>query len=107
MEIRRIYTNYMHNSEKCKNKPAKTTDDNSSSGKGSNNVDMIEISSDATFKSQLESAKKSCAQAVRTEVSPERINELKNKYQGNRCPVTGESVARSIVSRVLGSEDGE
>jgi len=105
MEIRRIYTSYMHNSEKPAGKPGKTADDSSPAGKVSGNVDTIELSSNASFRSQLESAKKSCVKAVSGEISPQRIAELKNRYQGNSCPVPGESVAGAILNRILGSDD--
>lgn len=104
MEIRRIYTNYMHNSEKTANKPGKVSDDNFV-GKTGGNADTIELSSSATFRSQLDSAKRSLVKKVSADISAERIAELKIKYQGNRCPVPGERVAGAILNRVLGSDD--
>lgn len=105
MEIRRIYTNYIHGSEKPASKPCKAADDNSTAGKAGGNVDTIELSSNASFRSHLESAKNSCVKSVGGGISPERLAELKSRYQGNSCPVSGESVAGAILNRVLGSDD--
>ena len=104
MEIRRIYTNYMQNSEKPANKPGRVSDD-AFIGKTSGNADTIELSSSAMFRSHLESAKRSLVKKVSADISAERIAELRIKYQGNNCPVPGERVAEATLNRVLGSDD--
>lgn len=101
MEIHNIYNKYKINRDSPANKPGKPGD-KITPARTNCGADVIELSSDAAFKSQLEAAKKACAQINRAEISSERIAELKAKYQGDNCPVPGEKVAEAILNRILG-----
>ncbi|HHU06435.1 MAG TPA: flagellar biosynthesis anti-sigma factor FlgM [Clostridiales bacterium] len=104
MEIRRIYTNYLHNPEKPVNKPGKPADDNFV-GKIGAGADKIEISSNASFRSKLEEAKRAYVRKLGEDVSAQKLDELKAKYQGDNCPVPGELVAGAIMSRIFGPDE--
>jgi len=107
MEIRRIYSNYLHNTDKAVNKPGKPADD--SLGKigpvGADKTDKIEISSSASFRARLEEAKRTYVKKLSKEISAERLEELRAKYQGDNCPVPGELVAGAIMRRIFGPDE--
>ncbi len=65
-------------------------------------TDTIEISSEASFKSELNTYTKACAAKNTEEVSADRIAELKQKYQGDSCPIASSDIASSIISGILG-----
>jgi len=109
MEIRGIYKNYLHNSEKAV-KIAKPAEDNSGKINGgadkAEKADKIEISSTASFRAKLEEAKRSYVKKLGAETSEQRISELKEKYKGDNCPVPADLVANAILSRILGPGEG-
>lgn len=66
-------------------------------------TDKIDISSEASFKSQLGVYSKACCAQSRQTASPERIAQLKEQYQGDSCPVGGRDIASSIMQYTLGA----
>ena len=68
-----------------------------------NGVDEVKISPEAAFRSQLEAASRPYTRKMAEEASAQRLESLKEKYQGDSCPVQGMDVARAMLSRVWGT----
>ena len=65
-------------------------------------TDKIDISAEANFKAELSKQSKTYAIKSNEEVSQARISELKLKYQGDSCPISGSDIAAKIISGILG-----
>lgn len=66
--------------------------------------DTVAISSRGAFQARLEAETRRYAAAARhnADVSGARLEELKLKYQGDSCPVSGMDVTRAMLERVCG-----
>ncbi len=66
-------------------------------------TDKIDISSEASFKSQLGTYAKVYSAQSKQAASAERVAQLKEQYQGDCCPVNGQDIASSIMQYTLGT----
>lgn len=67
--------------------------------------DTVSISPDAALKAKLAVASKEYAASYRCGVFAARMAALKEKYQGDACPVSAGEVAEAILARVLNPAD--
>lgn len=65
-------------------------------------ADKVDLSSQAGFKAQLGAYAKIYAAEASKPASPERINQLKQQYQGDACPVSGTDIASAVLKYTLG-----
>ncbi len=70
----------------------------------SSNTDTIKFSSDATFRSALNSAIKEYSKTAKliSNTSQEKLDSLKIAYQGDSCPVTSMEISGAILNSVCG-----
>ncbi len=64
--------------------------------------DSIQISSHASLQVGVEAKCKEYASKWEDNISSQRLEALKSKYQGDQCPVTGKDVAIAMMERVTG-----
>lgn len=66
--------------------------------------DVVSISHEAAFRVKLEGYTKQLSAASKTYEAGQqmRVQALKEKYQGDSCPVSGYDVARALMNTVLG-----
>lgn len=64
-------------------------------------VDRIELSEDAVCRSQLEHLRKQVGDTQHS-VSSERIEQLKQKYAGDACPISSEEIAQALWNNLFG-----
>jgi len=104
MEINSIQNYYrMQATANTANAAKKTPiEENTTSITEGRTTDTIEISSKASFKSELNTYTKASAAKNNAEVSDERIANLKQQYQGDSCPISSSDIATSIISGILG-----
>ncbi len=62
--------------------------------------DQVNISSEGTFRAQLEKYGRTYAAQGSQPTSAQRLEELKAQYQGDNCPICGKDVATAILARV-------
>ncbi len=65
-------------------------------------TDTIDISSQASFKAELSKYAKTYAAKNSEGASSERIDALKQQYQGDSCPLSGSDIASRIIAGILG-----
>ncbi|WP_099205320.1 hypothetical protein [Scatolibacter rhodanostii] len=109
MEIKGIYETYHLHSTPIRTHAPQKAEESMSVKKNTDNVDIVNISPQGSFQSKIEAAmeKYSVAAKTRAEVSAERIADLKIKYQGDSCPVSGADVAAAILQKICGNSIGE
>jgi len=108
MEINSIQNYYrMQTATNTANAKKTPIEENTTSITEGRTTDTIQISSEASFKSELNTYSKSCAAKNTERVSDERIAELKQKYQGDSCPISSSDIASSIISGILGPKINE
>ena len=66
--------------------------------------DTITISPKASFQAKLDVETKKYAATEKADcgIAPARMEQLKNAYQGDHCPVSGSDIASSILKQVCG-----
>lgn len=65
--------------------------------------DIISISPMGSFQTALKTeVKKYAATQMQAPVSAQRIAILKEKYQGENCPIPGAEVAAAVLNRICG-----
>lgn len=103
MEIKNIQNYYKVQAANAQNLK-RTAEENNTPAAGSRAADTVDISAEASFKAEM--SKKARANAVNgsEKTSGARIAELKQKYQGDTCPVSGSDIAKKIIDCVLGQD---
>ena len=71
----------------------------------SHGKDEVEISPDASFKAQLSSCSKAYAAEIKQDVSIKRIEELKEAYAADNCPISGRDIASAVLKYTFGIND--
>jgi|GEM_PF-5079027 len=66
--------------------------------------DTVEISADASFKSELGTYSKNLASKELAGASQERISELTGKYNDGKCPVASSAIASAILGYTFGTQ---
>ena len=102
MEIGSIQNYYRMQAAANPANTKKTVEDNTASTIDTRGTDTIDISSEASFKAELSKQAKTYAAKSNEEVSSQRIAELKQKYQGDTCPISGSNIASKIIAGILG-----
>lgn len=108
MEINSIQNYYrMQTAATTANSKKTPIEENTTSVTEGRTTDTIEISPEASFKSELNTYTKACASKNAEGVSDERIAQLKQKYKGDSCPISSSDIASSIISGILGPKINE
>lgn len=66
-------------------------------------ADKVAFSSEGSFKAQLGTYARAFAAESGKAASAERINRLKQQYQGDSCPVSGADIASAVLKYSLGA----
>jgi len=102
MEINSIQNYYRTQAAANSTNAKKTSEENSASATETHETDKIDISAEASFKAGLSKYAKTYSAKSSEEASSERISELKQKYQGDSCPISGSDIASKIIAGILG-----
>ena len=102
MEIKPIQNYYKTQAAANSTNTKKTVEEISAPAADTRGTDKIDISSEASFKSELGKYAKTYAAKSTEAASKERISELKQQYQGDTCPISGSDIAAKIISGILG-----
>lgn len=104
MEIKGVHELYPYRSLGGVSRTSRGTGETVAASKDSTERDVVRISPEAAFRSKLDAASKSYAEKARNYESgfPQKIQELKEQYKGDNCPVSGQDVARAIMNNVCG-----
>lgn len=102
MEINSVQNYYRMQSAATAGNTRKAADEGSTSAADNRTTDVIDISAEANFKSELGKYSKIYSANSKEVTSSERIAELKQKYQGDTCPISGSDIAGKIISGILG-----
>ncbi len=97
--IRNYYTRNNVNSIYQKDVAVKSSD---SAVKTTANTDVVDFAAKGTEKSVYEKAVMNYKVAYNKPTDSERIKELKEKYQGDACPISSSEIAGAIMSNVIG-----
>ena len=98
--IRNYYTRNNVNNVYTKDANAKSTDAVAKASAG--NVDVVDFGAKGAEKSTYDKAVMSFKVAYNKPADAARINELKEKYQGDACPISSSEIAGAIISNVIG-----
>ena len=96
--IRNYYTRNNVNSVYSKDVAVKSSE---ASAKTSN-TDIVDFGTKGTEKSTYEKAVMNYKVQYNKPADSERIKELKEKYQGDACPISSTEIAGAIMSNVIG-----
>ena len=109
MDINGIHKIYQIQSKITQSGISPKVSDSTQTTKNSQNNDKVQISSQGSFHAKLQAETKKYAAQVQhnTTLSADRIAQLKLKYQGDACPVSGEDVAKALLEKVCGSNHSE
>jgi len=66
------------------------------------NTDVVDFGAKGTEKTVYEKAVMNYKVAYNKPADSERIKELKEKYQGDTCPISSSEIAGAIISNVIG-----
>lgn len=103
IEFNGIYdARQIHSSLKANRTARKAEAVPSAQSGGEGGVDIVKISPEAAFRSKLEAAAKPYARQMSEGISPQRLESLKQQYQGDLCPTTGADIARAMLTQVFG-----
>jgi anti-sigma28 factor (negative regulator of flagellin synthesis) len=102
MEISPIQNYYKMQAAANPANAKRTAEDGEAPVSDARTADSIDISAEASFKAELNKMTKTYASKGKEEVSGERIAELKQKYQGDACPISGSDIASKIIAGILG-----
>lgn len=107
MDIKNIYEVTKPNMPKINNKIVTHTQENINQATTSKHIkskDTVNISAEATFKSKLNFEVKKYVNSAGdiNGVSESRINDLKQAYSGDNCPISSLDIAQSITRAVCG-----
>ena len=102
MEINSIQNYYRTQAAANSTNTKKITEENSAAAAETRETDKIDISSEASFKAGLSKYAKIYSAKSSEGASSERISELKEKYQGDSCPISGSDIASKIIAGILG-----
>lgn len=102
MEISSIQNYYRSQAAASTSNVKKPGEENSIPATDTRSADTIDISAEASFKAQLNKEAKTYAANSNTEISSERMSELKQQYQGDACPISGSDIAAKIIAGILG-----
>ena len=100
MEIKGVYTAYRISAQTNGGKPIRCTE--STQPIEQNHMDRVQISNDGSFKAVLAEASKAFATDTFQDCCTTRIEQLKQAYAGESCPISDEEIAGAILNRVLG-----
>ncbi|MEG1316987.1 MAG: hypothetical protein RSC86_06390 [Oscillospiraceae bacterium] len=103
MEINHIQNIYRPHMANGVSRAKKTTEESFSAVSEARGSDMVAISSEASFRASLNTHIKSYAAQSTASAAPERLQELRAAYQGDRCPVAGIDIAAAVVKSTLGT----
>lgn len=98
--VRNYYTRNNVNSVYTKEANAKSVD--SAVKTTSANIDVVDFGARGNEKTVYDKAVMNYKVAYNKPTDAARIQELKEKYQGDACPVTASEIAGAIVSNVIG-----
>lgn len=105
MDIKKIYEMPMSSSVSKATKPSSFSCDTVAMPKKTEcSKDTVNISAEASFKSMLnnEVKKHSVNASDFSQVSTTRINNLKEAYSNDKCPVSSMDIARAMTKSVCG-----
>ena len=102
MEINSIQNYYRTQAAANSTSAKKTVEESGAQTSDTRGTDTIDISAEASFKSELSKYSRTYAAKSKEAVSSERIEELKQQYQGDTCPISGSDIATKIISGILG-----
>ena len=107
MEVRQIMEinsiqNYYRMQAAVSPAGARKTAEEAAAAAETRGADKIDISAEASFKAELGKYARTYAAKSGKGASPERIEALKQQYQADACPVSGNDIAAKIVSGLLG-----
>lgn len=97
--IRNYYTRNNVNSVYSKDVSAKSTEAAKTS---SGNVDVVDFGAKGTEKTTYDKAVMNYKVAYNKPTDAAKIKELKEKYQGDACPISSSEIAGAIMSNVIG-----
>lgn len=107
MDIKGIHGAYKFHSHSLQNRPSQKVD-GVSAAQNQTSQDTIQISSQASFQSKMDTAmEKVAADKQFSQSSSAKIAALKIKYQGDSCSVSGDAIARAILNKVCGDKGQE
>lgn len=74
---------------------------------GSAEGDVVKISPEASFRAKLDGVAKNYATAARSNEAGQqaRVESLKEKYQGDNCPVSGYDVATALMNTIFNGRE--
>lgn len=107
IEMKGIHDIYQNRSVSTVNKASKMPEEKPASLAASGEQDVIQISSEATLKLQLDAETKVCVQKMKEELSAERLEALKEKYAGESCPISGTETAKALINRMHSAQTKE
>ena len=98
--IRNYYTRNNVSNVYAKDVNAKSADAVAKASAG--NVDVVDFGAKGAEKSTYDKAVMNFKVAYNKPADAARINELKEKYQGDACPISSSEIAGAIISNVIG-----
>ncbi len=96
--IRNYYTRNNVNSVYSKDVNVKSSEATAKAA----NTDIVDFGAKGTEKTTYEKAVMNYKVAYNKPADSERIKELKEKYQGDACPISSSEIAGAIMSNVIG-----
>lgn len=69
--------------------------------------DQVKISPEAAARARLDQAVRPQAKVGLEEASAQRIQQLRERYAGDACPVGGEQIAEAMLRTIGGGEDAQ
>lgn len=98
--IRNYYTRNNVNNVYSKDVNVKSSE--SAVKTASSNVDVVDFGARSTEKSVYDKAVMNYKVAYNKPADAAKIKELKEKYQGDACPISSSEIAGAIMSNVIG-----
>ena len=105
MEINSIQNYYRLQNSANTGRMKKVADESTFSPSESHGKDKVNISSEGSFKAELSTYAKVYSSQNKQNTSAERIEELKEAYKGDNCPVSGRDIASAIIKYTFGTDD--
>ncbi len=106
MEIKSIFdASKLYQKNNAINKPTSNSTQNPETNTSvAATTDTVSFSSEASFKSNLNSVMKDYAiqSKVTESVNHSKVDELKLKYSGDNCPVSGTEIADAMINKICG-----
>lgn len=103
IEVKSLHDVYQLRSAQGANRPVKRVAEDLTVGAGaadSAGVDVIKISPEAAFRNKLDAEIKTYAQQTERGVSDARLEKIRQKYDGEGCPVPGADTAQAMFARL-------